>query len=116
VRQQAAVSRSCAGSTFALERDKMAADSNYARVSVELAVTGGTLTVGIADPGAGTNWLVFDDFTLIYHGTNATGIETLYRSTNTKLSDTVMYDLLGRRVSRPSKGIYIMNGRKIVVR
>lgn len=116
VRQQAAVSQSCAGSTFALERDKMAADSNYARVSVELAVTGGTLTMGIADPSAGTNWLVFDDFTLIYHGTNTTGIETLYRSTNTKLSDTVMYDLLGRRVSRPSKGIYIMNGRKIVVR
>ena len=30
--------------------------------------------------------------------------------------DTQIYDLSGRRVSKPSKGIYIVNGRKIVVR
>jgi hypothetical protein len=31
------------------------------------------------------------------------------------LSDDIIYDLMGRKVSSPSKGIYIVNGRKMVL-
>lgn len=44
---------------------------------------------------------------------NATGIETL--NNNNDHSD-IIYDLSGRRVSKPAKGIYIKNGKKILVR
>ena len=31
-------------------------------------------------------------------------------------TDNVVYDLQGRRVSQPAKGLYIVNGKKIVIK
>ena len=31
-------------------------------------------------------------------------------------AETVIYDLLGRRVQNPSKGIYIVNGKKMLIK
>ena len=42
----------------------------------------------------------------------ATAIETVRTATTT--SDKTIYDLNGRRVERPAKGIYIVNGKKVV--
>ena len=42
----------------------------------------------------------------------ATAIETVRTATTT--SDKAIYDLNGRRVERPAKGIYIVNGKKVV--
>lgn len=33
---------------------------------------------------------------------------------NIRSDDDAIYDLMGRRISNPSKGIYIQNGEKIV--
>ena len=33
-----------------------------------------------------------------------------------EVNDDSFYDLSGRRVAKPTKGLYIMNGKKIVVR
>ena len=38
------------------------------------------------------------------------GVETV----GTAMEDGVYYDLMGRRVDNPSKGIYIVNGKKII--
>ena len=43
-----------------------------------------------------------------------TAIQTLENSN--KVNDGVIYDLSGRRVENPTKGIYIMNGKKFVVK
>ena len=43
----------------------------------------------------------------------ATGIEN---STLNPQSSTVVYDLMGRRVENPSKGVYIVNGKKVVIK
>ncbi len=46
----------------------------------------------------------------------ATGIQTLHAEENTP-APTAIYDLTGRRLtSIPSKGIYIRNGKKIIIR
>lgn len=42
-----------------------------------------------------------------------TGIDATLSSTE---SDKVIYDLQGRRVSKPTKGLYLVNGKKVVVK
>ena len=49
-------------------KDDIAADPNYALLTVEAVVTNGSLTIGVADPNNGTSWLVFDNFKLYYEG------------------------------------------------
>ena len=91
----------------------MNSNARYALLTVEAEVgDDGRLTFGIAEPTNGTTWLVFDNFTLKYYGRPATGINTL--STKSPAEGTV-YDLMGRRVKTPSKGIYIVNGKKIFI-
>lgn len=43
-----------------------------------------------------------------------TGINTV--TANPTQADNIIYDLMGRKVLNPSKGIYIKNGKKIVIR
>ena len=62
------------------------------------------------------------DFTIIFNETrinhvfkgkrvkDAMGINKLTRQSGKQ----TMYDLQGRRVEKPSKGIYVVNGKKIV--
>ena len=51
--------------------------------------------------------------TISYQSTEPTAIEEI--STNYNLQSTI-YDLTGRRVSSPTKGIYIIGGRKVLLR
>ncbi len=64
-----------------------------------------TLT-GISAGARGLDFIAFDD---------ATGIETLNAERGT-LNDGVYYNLKGQRVAQPTKGLYIVNGRKVVVK
>ena len=113
--QKAVVKQSCASSNFDAERDKMAANASYARLSVEVNVIDGTLTLGIKEPAAGTTWLVWDNFTLAYAGPLPDGVCEL-RTTNRELGNTI-YDLSGRPMpNKLHKGVYITNGRKFVVK
>jgi hypothetical protein len=50
--------------------------------------------------------IVFED--------EATGIEAMHNAQCTMHNE--MYDLQGRRVAQPSKGLYIVNGKKVVIK
>ena len=51
----------------------------------------------------------------IGNGGETTGITTLNIERET-LNDDSWYDLQGRRVENPTKGVYIKNGRKVVIK
>lgn len=48
--------------------------------------------------------------------TEATGIENLRTDENADDADKVYYNLNGQRVYTPSRGIYILNGKKVIVK
>ena len=111
------VGQSCSGSDFATERDKMASDSAYGKLSVDVAVNDGVLTIGVAEPSAGTTWLVFDNFTLTYSSPDASGITEVKPQHDGSCADNVIYDLQGRRLtSVPQRGLYICKGKKYIVK
>ena len=95
--------------------DEMAAADYY-------ALSGGKAFApvkGAGTLGANQCWLQFDkqeipsarQFTLVFDS-EATGIKT---TDCTDYTDSVWYDLNGRKVAAPTKkGIYIQNGRKVV--
>ena len=58
----------------------------------------------------------FDNLRLYRIEGTTDGIETVQPSTDLQPSTSVVYDLQGRRVAQPSKGIYIVNGRKEIKR
>jgi hypothetical protein len=59
-------------------------------------------------------WHSFTDFKLVYLN-STTGIENVAVDAATD-APAVIYDLYGRRVANPGTGIYIVNGRKVVLR
>jgi hypothetical protein len=50
---------------------------------------------------------------LLSIGGEATGIKTI---DNSQLTIDNVYDLQGRRVAQPAKGIYIINGKKFAIK
>lgn len=54
------------------------------------------------------------EFTYI-NGEVTTGVETI-EIDKVNINDGILYDLLGRRVENPSPGIYIRNGKKILIK
>ena len=118
---KAVVKQSCAGSDFDTQRNKMASDATYGQLSVNVTVGDeGQLTLGIKEPTSGTTWLVWDNFTLTYQGPAPNRIEQIV---NSKSSNSECFDLSGRKIikgnlltSKLPKGIYIINGRKVVVK
>ena len=48
--------------------------------------------------------------------TDPTAISTTPRADTLSAGNTVIYDLSGRRVANPTKGIYIVKGRKVVIK
>ena len=106
--------QSCAGSDFNAQRDKMAANAAYGRISVTINVVGGTLTIGIKDTSSGTNWLVWDNFTLTFNKGQYTGIDNVATS---QTATRQCIDLQGRQVQHtPKCGIYIIDGKKVIVK
>ncbi|MBQ7461988.1 MAG: hypothetical protein IJS63_06995 [Bacteroidaceae bacterium] len=51
-------------------------------------------------------------FTFVFEEDDATGVETIDNGQLT--NDNEIYDLQGRRVQKPSKGLYIVNGKKVL--
>ena len=54
-------------------------------------------------------------FVLEFEDGGTTGIETIENSKNST-DDGVYYDLQGRRVENPTRGIYIVNGKKVIIK
>ncbi len=108
------VSQSSVGSNFDAQRDMMAKDAQYGLLSVDVNVTEGQLEMGIIEPSAGTTWIVWDNFTLTYKGVPSTGIEDV-ESGKDIMRENGVYDVLGRKAEKLRKGIYISNGKKIII-
>ena len=74
----------------------------------------GTLTLTVCKPShVGGNWIVFNNFTLTRYAEVDTGIDM---TTDNRQQTTVIYDLMGRKVESPAKGIYIVGGKKVVIK
>lgn len=113
--QKCVVSQSCAGSNFDAQRDLMAADAEYGKLAVEMQVTDGKLTIGIMEPSSGNTWIVWDNFTLAYKGAVPSDIENV-AADGQGSAPSDAYDLQGRKVNQMTKGVYIRNGKKVIVR
>jgi hypothetical protein len=83
------------------------------------------IRIGLACTRAGSaNWVIFRNFRLFYYGDKEviTGIDELQgaKSDGQSLMDNVqnepIYDLSGRRVTTPQKGLYIVGGRKVFIK
>ena len=73
----------------------------------------GTLTLTVCKPShVGDNWVLFNNFTLTRYAEGGTGVGQLTMD-NGQLT---IYDLMGRKVENPAKGIYIVNGRKVAIK
>ena len=113
--QKDVVTQSCAGSDFDAQRDLMAGNAKYGLLSVDVNVKDGSLEIGIIEPSAGNTWIVWDNFTLTYRGTGSTGVKEVNATIYNKENGAI-YDLSGRRVTTMKKGIYIVNGKKYIVK
>ena len=60
-----------------------------------------------ADGAGSRTFIGFDDET--------TGIDSVVKQ-DTKTADNVYYNLSGQRVANPSKGLYIVNGKKVIIK
>ncbi len=81
---------------------------------------GEDLTIGLRlDPTTGdSNWCVWDNFTISYLGTEAPdAVKSITADETTGTMDNAaIYDLSGRKVAKAQKGIYIVNGKKMVIK
>lgn len=53
---------------------------------------------------------------VIVFGEESTGISATLNDSGEMINDKVVYDLQGRRVTQPTKGLYIVNGKKVVIK
>lgn len=51
-----------------------------------------------------------------FDGDDTTGIEAVSTQREEEIKDNVYYDLSGRRVAQPTKGLYIVNGKKVIIK
>ena len=86
----------------------------------QVAEDGGQLKVGIKSTSMPSSyWAIFDNFHLYFYGGNSmetvTSVAKMRTGENEKMRNEV-YDLQGRRVLNPTKGLYIVNGKKMVIK
>ena len=72
----------------------------------KVTIPAGKAYLNVAAAGSRLN-IIFDD-------NNTTSISTIANSQEPTANS--YYDLQGRRVAQPSKGLYIVNGKKVVVK
>ena len=86
-------------------------------------LNGGSSFVWVKDAGvlsAGKCWVQLEKspanvraLSIVFEG-ETTGISNVKTAADTK--DAVIYDLQGRRVMQPTKGLFIVNGKKVVIK
>ena len=91
------------------------------RVVAAVTSDDGLLKVGVKSTSMPSNyWAIFDNFRLYYYGSKS--VDEVTAVPAVQHSDLItansVYDLQGRKVSEPGirKGIYIVNGKKMIVR
>lgn len=84
--------------------------------------TSATFKLGIKGTNSGTGyWTIFRNFRLYCYGSmspeDVTAIEAVEATTGTALPTSgIIYDLQGRKVQNPQNGIYIIDGKKVMIR
>ena len=74
------------------------------------------ITVGLRTLSTNANWITGDNFELYYLGTTApTAVERIDAATEAHKA-VVIYNLAGQRVHKAVRGLYIINGRKVLVK
>lgn len=53
---------------------------------------------------------------LVLAPTGTTGIESVPMDQQSKWEDNVYYDLMGRKIENPTNGVYIYNGKKVLIK
>ena len=94
---------------------------NSVEASVELATLqkitfeNGNVVVTTSN---GTQTFPLAQMEKMYFSANATGIQQLQsdQTINDQTAARQYFDLSGRRINTPQKGIYIVNGRKVVIK
>lgn len=82
-------------------------------VNFKVSVAGTKVVIGDKATLTNSTWNCVDNFTLSYTGNDdPTGIEAI--ENKPVAVPVVIYDLAGRRVAKAVKGIYIINGKKVV--
>ena len=94
-------------------------ETGYYKTTVRATVgEDGILTLGVKKDTREQmgDWVVFDNFRLTYF--NAEGVVTGIVDTTSHLSPltTGYYNLQGQKMKNPTKGLYIVNGKKVVVK
>ena len=89
------------------------------RVLTTVANNGGQLKLWIKCQGMQSGyWVIFDNFRLYFYG--GVSIDDVTSVGAVKevpaVIDNTYYDLQGRRVDTPRKGLYLLNGKKVIIR
>jgi hypothetical protein len=91
--------------------------------TVTIKVTDGTIDLGAYMSDTNAVWATYDNFSLIYYGENSTReltptgeVDAIESIASDGQKDDVIYDLSGRRVKEMTRGIYIVNGKKVLKR
>ncbi len=79
---------------------------------------GDDLTIGLLLDGtpASAAWCVFDNFKLFYLGAGEENCPEAIEAVEATTATSAIYDLSGRQVKSAQKGIYIVGGKKVVVK
>ena len=89
------------------------------KVLTTVAKKGAQLQFGIRCPSMGSKyWVIFDNFRLYFYGGVSIDDVTAIKGVSSvpAATDNTYYDLQGRRVENPGRGLYILNGKKVIIR
>ena len=75
----------------------------------------GTIAANKAYLKANSDASAHEFFTFDFDAT-ATGVDSINTQDSEENADVKIYDLQGRRVANPGKGIYIVNGKKVLMK
>ncbi len=118
-----------AGANNVLVEAADALPGNAKRYEVTTKVTDGTLTFGVVLYAQGAVWSTFDDFALTCYGSNSVreesgdaladfapvGVKGV-DAAQPAMADKRIFNLAGQRMSKLQKGLYIINGQKVLVK
>ena len=97
-------------------------DGNYAMEPITVIVEeGGTLTIGVTGT-AEKQWVIWDNFQLKYYGVGGTPtfIDEAKVEPARSFEQGAVYNLRGQKVASSTeglkKGLYIVNGKKVVIK
>ncbi len=96
---------------YVLARNKTSGDIHFAKLTSSSEVSVGKAYLEVAASSAPSLSIVFDG-----EDDMTTGINASLNDKAEMINDNAIYNLAGQRVSKPTKGLYIVNGRKVVVK